>query len=275
MLGKKPTNKDIELKAKDKVKRFITACYVVALLCALIFLAIPKQETIAGQYSPILDQTFTAGATDVCWAKFVAGMSPTCDGGTTTMGGATTQFDITNPSGDVCRYTFDGTGTNPNITASTPGAGVYSLIGISSESMSEGNQVIAQVIASGTNFFEITNATCVVEANKTLGAAGSINYRAQERVFGVAATQFDITEPVVDTCRFTDDLVGTAAGINISTFQVGDYVLIGFQFGLSYANSGYFAVTGSGENYFEVTNAACVAEVNIVIGAGRLKNRGQ
>ena len=44
-----------------------------------------------------------------------------------TIGASDTRFDVTNPSGNIWRYTYDGTGTDPLITAlSVPlGAGDY------------------------------------------------------------------------------------------------------------------------------------------------------
>ncbi len=84
----------------------------------------------------------------------------------TSRGDTTTQFDITNPSGTTFRYTYDGNGTDPNINATTfpVGARVF----IQNTPMSAGNLGTYTVTGSGANYFEVTNASGVVESNKTL-----------------------------------------------------------------------------------------------------------
>lgn len=84
----------------------------------------------------------------------------------TVIGDSTTQFDVTNPSGTTFRYTWDSTGTNPNITSSNPNVGdAVSIIGTN---LAAGNQGVFIVTGSGTNYFEVTNASGVVESNKTI-----------------------------------------------------------------------------------------------------------
>lgn len=84
-----------------------------------------------------------------------------------TIGSATTQFDITNPVGTTFRYTFDGTGTDPVITTLTVPIGSY--IFIEAQNFTAANNGIFIVTGSGTNYFEVTNAAGVVESNKTIG----------------------------------------------------------------------------------------------------------
>ena len=84
-----------------------------------------------------------------------------------------TQFDITNPIGTTFRYTYDGIGTSPGINALTIPTGTY--LDIQGQNFNAGNKLIAQVTASGTNYFDITNAGGVAENNKTLGT-GYINF---------------------------------------------------------------------------------------------------
>lgn len=84
-----------------------------------------------------------------------------------TIGSGTTQFDITNPSGTIFRYTFDGTGTDPLITSATVPIGTYILI--QAQNFNAVNNGIFIVTNSGTNFFEVTNASGVAENNKTIG----------------------------------------------------------------------------------------------------------
>lgn len=84
-----------------------------------------------------------------------------------TIGDATTQFDITNPSGTTFRYTFDGTGTDPAITSASVPVGTYILLG--AQNFNSANNGLFVITGSGTNYFEVTNASGVAEANKTIG----------------------------------------------------------------------------------------------------------
>lgn len=85
----------------------------------------------------------------------------------TPMGGSTTQFDITNTSGSTYRYTWDSTGTDPSINSDTLPIG--SVITIKAQNFSSGNNGTFLVTGVGSNYFEVTNASGVVESNKTLG----------------------------------------------------------------------------------------------------------
>lgn len=82
-------------------------------------------------------------------------------------GDSTTQFDITNTSGTTYRYTYDGNGTDPSISSSNPTVG--SGLNIQAQNFSAGNKGSFVVTASGTNYFEVTNANGVAETNKTIG----------------------------------------------------------------------------------------------------------
>lgn len=84
-----------------------------------------------------------------------------------TIGSATSQFDITNTSGSTYRYTWDGTGTDPVITATSIPALSYILL--EAQNFNTANNGIFVVTGSGTNYFEVTNASGVVESNKTIG----------------------------------------------------------------------------------------------------------
>jgi len=91
-----------------------------------------------------------------------------------TLGDTTTRWDITNPAGTTFRYTFDGTGTNPNITSSLMPVGTY--IFIAGVNFSAANNGTFQITAIDTNYFEITNAAGVAENDKTTGTGGTITY---------------------------------------------------------------------------------------------------
>lgn len=86
----------------------------------------------------------------------------------TTIGTTSTQFDITNPAGTTFRYTFDGTGTDPLISAATFPVGSYVLIG--AQNFSAANNGFFTVTGVDTNYFEVTNASGVIESNKTIGS---------------------------------------------------------------------------------------------------------
>lgn len=85
----------------------------------------------------------------------------------TEIGSPTTQFDITNTSGNTYRYTYDGTGTDPNISlANNP---VGSLINFQAQNFNSANNGVFIVTAAGSNYVEVTNASGVAESNKTIG----------------------------------------------------------------------------------------------------------
>lgn len=85
----------------------------------------------------------------------------------TNRGSSTTQFDVSNPTGTTYRYTWDGTGTDPLISAATMPTG--SLVYISGSNLNASNKGLFIVTGSGTDYFEVTNASGVIETNKTLG----------------------------------------------------------------------------------------------------------
>lgn len=82
-------------------------------------------------------------------------------------GSGSTQFDITNPAGTTFRYTWDGTGVDPSISAITVPTG--SVVHIKAQGFSSGNNGTFIVTGSGANYFEVTNASGVAEINKTIG----------------------------------------------------------------------------------------------------------
>ncbi len=94
------------------------------------------------------------------------------------IGASTTQFDITK-SVNTVRYTYDGTGTNPGINATS--MPVSSTVYINGTNFNAANNGTFTITASGSNYFEITNASGVVESNKTIGSgviaiSGNSNY---------------------------------------------------------------------------------------------------
>lgn len=83
-------------------------------------------------------------------------------------GGSNTQFDITEITpGVTYRYTYDGTGTDPLISSATMPIGT--VVNIQAQNFSAVNNGLFTVTGSGSNYFEVTNASGVAESNKTLG----------------------------------------------------------------------------------------------------------
>lgn len=83
------------------------------------------------------------------------------------LGSVTTRFDVSNPAGTTFRYTYDGTGTDPGISAVTvPTGSRISIYAVAT--FSAGNLGTFTVTGSGANYFEVTNASGVVEVDKTL-----------------------------------------------------------------------------------------------------------
>jgi len=94
------------------------------------------------------------------------------------LGGDTTQFDITNPSGTTFRYTYDGTGINPYISKFIKTG--YTVV-LSAQNFNVSNQGTFVVSGVSTNYFDIVNPSGVEESNKTIGNGSlsvSTNYLA-------------------------------------------------------------------------------------------------
>jgi hypothetical protein len=81
-------------------------------------------------------------------------------------GDSTSQFDITNPAGTTFRYTWDGAGTNPNISAVTAAVGYKVNVFLPGSAVNSGSFTIT---GSGANYFEVTNASGAVAPNELIG----------------------------------------------------------------------------------------------------------
>lgn len=85
----------------------------------------------------------------------------------TDIGSSSTQFDITNPAGTTFRYTWDSTGTDPDLSlANNP---IGSLINFQAQNFNSANNGIFVITGAGSNYVEVTNASGVVENDKTIG----------------------------------------------------------------------------------------------------------
>lgn len=119
-----------------------------------------------------------------------------------------------------------------------------------------------------------------VDAGTAVGATGArlfvnpstlpsvvpiVRVYSQSKTIPSSTTQFDITNPSGTTFRYTYDGTGTDPGITSATYPIGWTIEIQAE-NMSSGNNGSFTITGSGTNYFEITNAGGVAEVNKTIG---------
>jgi hypothetical protein len=87
--------------------------------------------------------------------------------GLNSYGDDTSRYDITNPSGDTFRYTYDSTGTNPHIGTHSMIAG--QTIDIVSSVFNAANTGTFTITNVGANFFEIENPSGVAENDVTRG----------------------------------------------------------------------------------------------------------
>lgn len=90
--------------------------------------------------------------------------------GAASLGDSTTQFDITNPAGTTFRYTWDSTGTDPGISTTTVPTGATVIFFSTAANIANCNKFT--VTGSGTNYFEVTNASGVAQNNVTLASDG-------------------------------------------------------------------------------------------------------
>ena len=130
----------------------------------------------------------------------------------TAVGDSTTQFDITNPAGTTFRYTFDGTGTDPLITADKYFVGLK--LHINAQNFSSANNGLFVVTGSGTNYFEVTNTSGVVESNKTIGT-GFINYNPSIVVINGVEYAYNGGAGTTTLTGVSGDASGNTAGASI------------------------------------------------------------
>jgi len=119
-----------------------------------------------------------ASAPDLTTNSYLRGQRPHKDGTS-----STTRFDITNPVGTTFRYTFDGTGTDPNYTSTNPNIG--DTVIINGQNFNANNNGTFVITASGANYFEVTNAAGVAENDKTIGTG-------YLRIYGLSACSLSL-----------------------------------------------------------------------------------
>lgn len=167
-------------------------------------------------------------------------------------GDSTTQYSITNPSGTTYRYTWNGSGTNPGISLSTLPIGTPLVIaGDNFNAVNNGNFITT---GAGTNYFEIANASGVVESNKSLGTNGYIGsqkdaYGAHDTFGGYPGYEINVVDKTVNG-KVSLNLIASpdyrVTGINIYRSPTG---------GPSYGNARLLA-TVSNTNQTYVDNIA-------------------
>lgn len=86
------------------------------------------------------------------------------------LGTSTTEFNISNVGGSTMRYTYSGTGTDPNTDMHLK---VGTSVVIAAQNFNSANNGTFTVTGVGTTWFEVTNASGVTESGKTIGT-GSI-----------------------------------------------------------------------------------------------------
>lgn len=180
------------------------------------------------------------------------------------LGTDTTAYSITNTAGTTYRYTWNGSGSSPYIEERF-NVGDFLYINKSSSSFNIGNRGFYQITAIGTNYLEVTNASGVVESDKTLIGYDMVVYG----FLGGSTTQFDITSSSGNYMRYTWDGTGTDPEI-ATKLIVGVEIKINAQ-NFSAANNGNFIVSRTGTNWFEIYNAAGVIESNKTIGTGYIR----
>lgn len=119
----------------------------------------------------------------------------------------------------------------------------------------------------------LADADCVFGGIAVTDTAAGVITVYNNYLYGDATSQFDISIPDVEaptTFRYTFDGTGKSPGWSATTMPVGTVVTFAAQ-NFSAGNNGTFTVTGSGENYVEVTNADGVEESNKTIGTGNIR----
>ena len=138
------------------------------------------------------------------------------------IGDSTTQFDITNPSGNTARYTYDTTGTDPGIEDDPASIEVGDQIVIAAQNFAAANNGQFVITGVGDNYFEVSNASVSAETNKTIGT-GSITPIWHRNMLSTAVTigdEFYASDGVVNASY--DDLAeGDMLYIDVDAIHSG------------------------------------------------------
>jgi len=166
--------------------------------------------------------------TGVTAANSVLGVTGSCDiqlrrvRQTAALGDSTTQFDITDQGGNTARYTYDGTGTDPVIADSLASLKAGDVLRIAAQNFNAGNNGTFTITAVDDDYFEVTNAALVAEANKTIGT-GSIIPEKHRDMLSTKVTIGDelfASDGVVNT-SYDDVQTGDMIYIDIDAIHSG------------------------------------------------------
>ena len=125
-----------------------------------------------------------------------------------TLGDSTTRFDITNTSGTTWRYTYDATGTDPEIGDNVA---VGDKVFINAQNFAANNNGTFYVTAKDTAYFEVSKTIGTAENDKTIGT-GSIKV---VKCFNM------LTTPVtIDPSEFSSEDAATAYVIDTTLDDV-------------------------------------------------------
>jgi len=165
------------------------------------------------------------------------------------------------------RFTFKaGTANTGACTLAVSGLAAKTIKKDVSSDLDTGDILANQIIEveyDGTNMQLLSRNNFIAPTVQTFSKSTSTNR-------GSNTSRFDITNPAGSTFRYTWDGTGTDPGITTSTFPIGDIVVISSsQFG-NKLNSGSFIITGSGTDYFEVTNTSGSVESDKTLTNGYL-----
>ena len=113
---------------------------------------------------------------------------------TKSMGDSTTEFTVSDETGNVFKYTYTGTGTDPDIDAIVE---INSEVIINAQNLDAANNETFEVTGIGTDYFEVTNATGLDADTGTIGT-GSIKYSINVQ----ANRTFTVYEDTVNTTGY-------------------------------------------------------------------------
>ena len=132
------------------------------------------------------------------------------------LGASDTQFDITQ-SGTTTTYTYDGTGTDPDITNLLK---INDQLQIAAQNFASGNNGDFTITEVGTNYFKVTNASGSTESDKTIGTGyiilltGNVSTTQAEQCLFIVDGVDDNRYIAIDgvTVRTSDDATGHLYG---------------------------------------------------------------
>jgi YD repeat-containing protein len=140
-------------------------------------------------------------------------------------------------------------------------------------SLQVSNGLAKFIVPSKYNNHDITRVFAAFETPGSGGATTDVQLRRRRKTASIGAsdTQFDITNTAGNTHRYTYDTTGTTPAIADSdaSLRVGDIMIIAAQ-DFAAGNNGRFTITAVASNYFEISNAAGVAENDKTIGTGSI-----